>query len=405
MAEIVPLHKKGSTTDKSNYRPISLLPAISKVFERVVLKQVSRFFENKLFQFLCGFRKHYNTQHALANLVKEWQNTLDNSGKAGAVLMDLSKAFDCLSHELLIAKLEAYGFSKNNMRFIYSYLKNRKQRVRMGSSLSEWLIVLLGVPQGSIHGPILFNIFINDLLFFIKDSKICNFADDNTLSVCDTSIDRVLRKLEQDLQIAMNWFHNNSLVANPSKFQILLLGEKNSSMLFLEINGKMVYASNTVRLLGVTIDDKLCFLPHVKDICDKANRKTKALLRIRSYLTQAKAEILCNCFILSAFNYCPLIWMFCGKTGNNLIETVHRRSLRAVLNDFDLTYERMLEKTKQSTIHQKNLRVLVSEVFKSLNSLNPEFMSSLFPPALCSYSLRPGSRLIVPIVKISIGLN
>ena len=109
----------------------------------------------------------------------------------------------------------------------------------MGSSLSEWLTVLLGVPQGSILGPILFNIFIIDLLFFIKDSKICNFADDNTLSVCGTSIDRVvLRKLEQDLQKAMNWFRNNSLVANPSKFQRLLLGEKNSSMLFLEINGK-----------------------------------------------------------------------------------------------------------------------------------------------------------------------
>ena len=163
----------------------------------------------------------------------------------------------------------------------------------------------------------------------------------------------------------------------------------------------MVYSSNTVRLLGVTIDDKLCFLPHMKDICDKENRKTKALLRIRSsYLTQVKAEIQCNCFILSAFNYCPLIWMFFGKTGNSLIETVYRRSLRAVLNDFDLTYERMLEKTKQSTIHQENLRVLVSEDFKSLNSLNPEFMSRLFPPALCSYNLRPGCRLIVPRVKL-----
>ena len=97
--------------------------------------------------------------------------------------------------------------------------------------------------------------------------------------------------------------------------------------------------------------------------------------------------------------------MFCGKTGNNLIEAVHRRSLRAVLNDFDLTYERMLDKTKQSTIHQKNLRVLANEVFKSLNSLNPEFMSSLFPPSLCSYSLCPGSLLIVPRVKTTIGLN
>ena len=138
-------------------------------------------------------------------------------------------------------------------------------------------------------------------------------------------------------------------------------------MLYPEINGKMVYASDIVRLLGVTIDAKLYIFQDEKDICDKKNKKTKALLRIRSYLTQAKAKILCKCFILSPFSYCHLIWMFCGKNGNNLTETVHRRSLRSVLNEFHLTYKGPLEKTKQSTIHQKSLIFLVSEVFKSLN--------------------------------------
>ena len=404
-AEIVPIHKKDSTTDKSNYRPISLLPTISKVFEKIVFKQLTAFLDHKLSKFLCGFRKRYSTQHALINLIQDWQRVLDRSGKVGAVLMDLSKAFDCLPHDLLIAKLEAYGFGRKSLRFLHSYLSNRKQRVRIGSSLSEWLLVLLGVPQGSILGPILFNIFINDLLLFINDSDICNFADDNTLSVCDTSVDRVLKRLEFDVNVAINWFHDNSLVANPSKFQILFLGIKNSNDLSIQIDGKTMHSTETVKLLGVTLDNKLCFLPHIKDICRRANHKTKALLRIRSNLTQEKAEALSNSFILSAFNYCPLIWMFSGKQGNDLIKTVHRRSLRAVLNDFYISYDEMLDKTNKKAIHEKNLEVLMIEVYKSLNSLNPEFMWSMFLPKDCPYNLRLGNVLTLPKAKHAIGSN
>ena len=250
-AEIVPIHKKDRTTDKSNYRPISLLPTISKVFEKIVFKQLTEFLDQKLSKFLCGFRKQYSTQHALVNLIQNWQRALDSSDKVGAVLMDLSKAFDCLPHDLLIAKLEAYGLGKKSLRFLHSYLSNRKQRVRIGSSLSEWLLVLLGVPQGSILGPILFNVFINDLLFFINDSDVCNFADDNTLSVCDTSVNRVLKRLELDVNVAINWFHENSLVANPSKFQILFLGINNSNDLSIQIDGKTMHSTETVKLLGV----------------------------------------------------------------------------------------------------------------------------------------------------------
>ena len=121
-------------------------------------------------------------------MIRNWQNCLLNKGKIGAILMDLSKAFDYLSHKLLIAKLEAYGIGTQSLRFLYSYLTNRKHRVRINSSFSEWLELLLGVLQGSVLGPILFNIFINDLLFTVNGSSICNFADDNTLYVCDSSL-------------------------------------------------------------------------------------------------------------------------------------------------------------------------------------------------------------------------
>ena len=141
--------------------------------------------------------------------------------------MDLSKANDCIPHDLLIAKLESYGFSIPSLKLIYSYLTNRKQRVKLGSTFSRWLEIIFGVPQGSILGPLLFNTFINDLFNFITETEIWNFADDNTLYTCDTSLKNVLDSLNKKAQNAVNWFQNFSMVANPAKFQLLFIGLNN----------------------------------------------------------------------------------------------------------------------------------------------------------------------------------
>lgn len=143
LAEIIPLYKKGSSTDKVNYGPVSLLPTVSKVFERILAKQLLPFFNTFLSKYLCGFRKSYSCQYAILNMLQKWQKCLSKSGKVGAVLMDLSKAFDCLPFGLLIAKLEAYGVGYNTLKLVLSYLSNRKHRVRLGSSVSEWLEIFV----------------------------------------------------------------------------------------------------------------------------------------------------------------------------------------------------------------------------------------------------------------------
>ena len=145
LAEIVPAHKKKSTTDKSNYRPISLLPVVSKVFERIIIKQIQPFVDSILSKYLCGFRKNYSCQYALLNMLRRWQSSLNTNGVTGAILMDLSNAFDCLPHDLLIAKLNAYGFGNKLLKVFYSYLSKRKHYTRVGSAFSTILEILLGV--------------------------------------------------------------------------------------------------------------------------------------------------------------------------------------------------------------------------------------------------------------------
>ena len=156
---------------------------MSNVFERLLHKQIETFMSNKLklSNKLSGFLKNYNTQYCLTYMLEKWKNTLDKGEHVGAVFMDLSKAFDTINHDLLIAKLEAYGFSNNALLFMLSYLQNRSQKVSINSSFSTWEEIIAGIPQGSILGSLLFNIFLNDIFYFENRSFLSNYADGNVL--------------------------------------------------------------------------------------------------------------------------------------------------------------------------------------------------------------------------------
>ena len=227
--------------------------------------------------------------------------------------MDLSKAYDYISHELLVAKLKCYSLDELSSKLILDYLSNRKQRTKIGSSFSHWFDISIGVPQGSILGPLLFHIFINDLFFIIIRSDFCNFADDSTLYSCDKKLENIFVNLKIDLKNVLYWFQVNSLKANPVKFQFIILGDKNNNTFVLNILEKEIKTSSEAELLDMTIDSQLKFKKHVDNLCRNASYKLDALRRIRKFLTVEKAKMLANAFVNSQFNYTLLVWMFAGK--------------------------------------------------------------------------------------------
>ena len=224
IAEISPVFKKLDNTSKDNYRPISTLSNFTKLFESILFTQLNRYMQNKFSKYLTGFRKNHNTQNSLLRMIESWKVRLNNGSKVGVIIMDLSKAFDSLNHELLLAKLKAYGLDSNSVTFMKSYLTNRLQRCKINNSFSEWGKVLDDVPQGSTLRPLLFSIFLNDILLSLQKRYLAIYADDSALYTSDKSISNIMNSLSHDFTILSKWFYNNFIVLNPDKCSFMLLG-------------------------------------------------------------------------------------------------------------------------------------------------------------------------------------
>ena len=375
LADVMPIHKKDDKTDVTNYRPVSLLPTVSKLFERNMYNQIQTYIEKFLSPYLFGFRRGHSTEQCLLIMLETWKRALDRKQYAGAILTDLSKAFDCLNHNLLVAKLAAYGFDHSSLKFIYSYLKERKQRTKINSSFSSWRELNYGVPQGSILGPLLFNIFLNDIFFFPNRNKVANYADDNTPYSIDTDMESLLNTLEDDTSVLLNWFRINDMKPNDDKCHLLIANEVDK---YVMVGNEKIKGSSTVELLGVKIDNKLNFSEHVSKLCKKGNQKLHALARIAKYMSKDKLRIVMKTFIQSQFNYCPLIWMFHNRTLNNKINKLHERALRIVYNNSVNTFQELLDMDNSVTIHHRNLQKLAVEMYKFKNNLSSPLMQDLF---------------------------
>ena len=351
--------------------------------------------------FYQPIEKNVSCQNVLLRLIEQWREYLDNNKLVGAVLMDLSKAFDCLPHDLLVAKLAAYDFDRNTLKLFHSYLKDRKQVVKVKGFVGILKEIISGVPQGSILGPILFNIFINDLFYFVDGDNLHNFADDNTLSDQADSIGELVENLQHLCEVANDWMDHNNMIANPSKFHEILLS-KNCSLtdrIPIKIKENLIESETQVDLSGLKIDNRLSFKSHISAICKKAAKQLNALKRLGSFLNISQRKVLAQSFIMANFNYCPAVWHFCSAKDKHKVEKIEERTLHFVYSDYCSSYSELLDKAETCTLELRRIHFICTEIYKTINNIGPEYMNSLVVPNQSHYSSRRPLNLFVPIIN------
>ena len=332
-------------------------------------------------------------------MIEKFKSSLDKGEFVACISMDISKAFDCLPHCLTICKLFAYGLSREACTLIASYLFQRKQRVKIGNIKSEWGEINKGVPQSSILGPLIFNIFLNDLFYFVKEGNMYNYADDNSISVSHKELTNLSRQLQTEAEVTVQWFFDNALEANPTKFQGLLLkGNKQASEFSVSIRGQDIEFSKSITALGICIDENLTFDEHVNDICLKASRQISALQRLTGFIDMPGRKAIYNSFIVSNFNCCPLVWFFTSRESINKMQKIQERALRFVLKDSTSDYDTLLTKCGVDSFRISSLKSMAVEIYKILNEMSPEYLS-LFSKSSIPYSLRDNNKLIQQKMK------
>ena len=397
VAKVTPIFKGGSKIDVSNYRPISLLSSFSKIYEKLMHKRVLDFLDKNesLFEHQYGFRPGRSCEHALLNAQSSILHNLGKKKIALLLLLDYSKAFDVIDHQTLLKKLEHYGIRGTALKWFKSYLSDRVQYVSLNGASSTMRPILHGVPQGSILGPLLFVIYINDLPGISKISQFILYADDANIIITGSNLQEIFEKTNVLTKALINWVHANGLSLNVKKTCYMIFSRRRLDPSQInqnvQIDGTVIERKAETRFLGVIVDEKLSWASHIKAIKMKMSRFIGILHKIKHKIPiKARVQVY-HSFVQSHLNFCSLIWGFAAKTHIESLFVKQKQGIRALQSGYvnhryvdgkvpDHT-KKMFEDLEILTVHSiivRNALILMHKI-KNMNSLIPKTVVSLFP--------------------------
>ena len=322
-------------TKCENYRPISLLSNISKVFERVYYNKLEQFLNDNdiIYKLQFGFRKKYSTNHALLSITDKIRRFLDNKTFACGVFVDLEKAFDTVNHRILLSKLEHYGIRGRANCWLKSYLSNRDQCVKLNGCTSTKQAITCGVPQGSILGPLLFIIYINDMNQALENCITHHFADDTNLLYAHKDPKIIKKVVNRDLFLLFQWLCANRLSLNVSKTEFLIFRPPKRSLperIVLTINNQKIYESYKMKYLGILLDTRLSFKAHISELSKKLSQSIGMLYKMRSLSTPSILLSLYHAIFSSHMTYGLPVWGNATENHLKRIELLQKRAIRAI---------------------------------------------------------------------------
>ena len=369
---------------------VSILPALSKIVERHVFLSLSSWFNkyNLLFSSQSSYRKHHSCITAMVNLVDQLIANMDDKLISSLLMIDLSKAFDTINHELLITKLSIYGVSPSSLKWFKAYLTSRRQYVRIDNVDSNSQIIRHGVPQGSILGPLLFIIFMNDInLVPISDCELHLYADDTTMLTCSPTMDQLMTTTNQALTTIVDWFLKNKLIVNLKKTECMTVMTKAKERFTSENNSTLSIDGNQIKqvfhhkLLGLVIDSHLTWNDHVDYIVSKAASRLFLLKKIKPFLSLKERKLFYSSMIMPVLEYGSVIWgdFYVGITERLLKQ--QKRAARIILDvkkPTDTPSADLFGKLNWLSFDKRIILQRGTLVYKCLNNLAPDYLCNIF---------------------------
>ncbi|XP_046707928.1 uncharacterized protein LOC124387560 [Silurus meridionalis] len=377
-AAVVPILKNGDPLSVDNYRPISIISTVSKVAEKLISQQIITHLNTTKFSLhpmQFGFRTQHSTETANCFFIENIKHLLDKGGVVGAVFLDLKKAFDTINHKILLTKLGKFNFSSDAIKWIESYLSNRLQSVRISDYHSPPLVMTTGVPQGSILGPLLFSLYINDLPSVCADVYIQMYADDTVIYTHGKNTKQVAEKLTQSMVQVSEWLNQSCLKLNVNKTVSMFFSKSNiaNNQADIYVTGEKIKSVSEFKYLGIIIDSKLTFKSQIKKVCNRVKFNIANFRFIRSNLSLQAAKMFMYSMVMPHMTYCLTTWSQANKTTLKSLESLYKQTIK-IVDKKTLRYHHcaILQKHKflswENVIKYSNL-CLLYKIIHGLSSL------------------------------------